>query len=205
MDNGMIGAPPMGEPNFMGNDPNMGGDIPPMGDDPNGDGGIPPMGDDPNMGGDQNQFDNNFDAGVEADEDEDPENYIKQLTGKLSQKLRSFNKENGQPDEALNKYAAKMVIKAAADGMSPEGRTELKKAVNTAKGSEEDTEDMSSDGAEENAGDMEQEPMMERFFTKRKLAEALMNMSDADKKKVDERPTKKLKQNKGSIYGGPTL
>ena len=211
MDNGMMGTPPMGEPDFMGGgqDSNMGGGMPPMDGDPNMDGGMPPMGGDPNMGGDQNQFDKNFDAGVEADEDEDPENYIKQLTGKLAQKLRSFNKENGQPDEALNKYAAKMVIKAAADGMSPEGRTELKKAVNTANGSEDDMGDTSSDGSNEGGDempmdDMGQEPMMERYFTKKNLAEALMNMSNTEKDKGDNRPQKKTEQQKRqkTLYSG---
>ena len=214
MDNGMMGTPPMGGPNFMdngmgqnpaGGDPNM------MGDDMSQ--GLPPMGGDEGMdpsqdNGGNNPFDNNFDAGVEADENEDPENYIKQLTGKLAQKLRSFNKENGQPDESLNKYAAKMVIKAAADGMSPEGRTELKKAVNTAKGSEDDVEDMSSDGSDggnEETGmdDMEQPQISECYFTKKDLAEALINMEK--EKKEEKRPTEKTKKKKETIFSGPRI
>ena len=71
----------------------------PMGDDM-GVGNEMPMGDDPNImrpdGG--SEFDTNFDAGVEADEDEDPKKYIQQLTGKLSQELGKYNNELGEPD-----------------------------------------------------------------------------------------------------------
>ena len=78
----------------------------------------PQMGDDllgdPGMEGGEgeNQYDTNFDAGVEADEDSDPKTYIQQLTGKLSQSLNSFNDEQG-PDAGLNKYVASMIVAAA--------------------------------------------------------------------------------------------
>ena len=78
--------PPMDGPSMMGGDPN--GAMPPM-DDPNMMGGDPSM-----MGGDMgngSEFDTNFDAGVDADEDTDPKKYIQQLTGKLSQSLRKYN------------------------------------------------------------------------------------------------------------------
>lgn len=60
----------------MGNE--MGGEMPMDGETPMGN--EIPM--DDNSG---SEFDTNFDAGVEADEDEDPKKYIQQLTGKLSQ------------------------------------------------------------------------------------------------------------------------
>ena len=78
-----------------------------MGGDPNG--AMPPM-DDPNMmGGDMgngSEFDTNFDAGVDADEDTDPKKYIQQLTGKLSQSLRKYNSSLPQPETDLCKYVA---------------------------------------------------------------------------------------------------
>ena len=87
-------------------------DFPPMGGDE-----MPPMGmendnEEMMMGGDMegngdNQmptdFDSNFDAGVEADEETDPKRFIQQLTGKLSQSLNSYNNENGEPDTELGK------------------------------------------------------------------------------------------------------
>ena len=60
------------------------------------DGQMPPM--DINNMGDNNEFDTNFDPGVEADEEQDPKKFIQQLNGKLSQSLRKYNENNGQPD-----------------------------------------------------------------------------------------------------------
>lgn len=109
---------PMDMPMDMG----MGGDMP-MGDtnDPMMGGGMPPM----DMGMQQNPYDTNFDAGVEADENADPKKYIQQLTGKLSQSLRNYNDGQPQADADLNKYVAGMIIKQAIDGLSPEDVQEV--------------------------------------------------------------------------------
>lgn len=83
------------------------------------------------MGGDNpNQFDTNFDAGVEADEDSDPKKYIQQLTGKLSQSLRSYNENLPQPDADLNKYVAGMIVKQAVEGLSPDDTNEIINKIN---------------------------------------------------------------------------
>lgn len=79
---------------------------------------------DPNIGGmsqqpeTQENFEADFDAGVEADEDDDPKKFIQQLTGKLSQSLRKYNDELPQPDAELSKYVAGMIIKQAVEGLS---------------------------------------------------------------------------------------
>lgn len=99
----------------------------------------------------QSEFDTNFDAGVQADEDTDPKKYIQQLTGKLSTTLNSYNNENGD-DEGLNKYVGKMIIKQAAKHMSPSDRKELIKAVNMANQDEEPSEE-----PEENEMDLDSE------------------------------------------------
>lgn len=98
-----------------------------------------------NMGQD-NQFDTNFDAGVEADEDKDPKKFIQQLTGKLSQSLRKFNEDNGQPDVDLNKYVAGMIVKQAMEGLSQDDADEILDKVK----SDEDfsTEDGQSDNSQ---------------------------------------------------------
>lgn len=113
------------------NDPDNMEGVPEM--NPQEDGGIPQDG--------KSVYDTNFDAGVEADEDEDPKKYIQQLTGKLSTTLNSFNNENGS-DESLNKYVAKMIIKQAVKGMDDSFRKELIKAINTA---EEEPEEEKED------------------------------------------------------------
>lgn len=53
-----------------------------------------------------------FDAGVEADEDENPEKYIQQLAGKLGTTLRKYSEDKGQPDFDLEKFAINSVISA---------------------------------------------------------------------------------------------
>ena len=108
--------PPMDMSQDMGND--MGGNFMPQGDM----GGMPM---DNGMGGADSQFDTNFDAGVEADEEQDPKKFIQQLTGKLSQSLRKFNDDNGQPDVDLCKYVAGMIVKQAMNGLSQEDADEI--------------------------------------------------------------------------------
>lgn len=53
-----------------------------------------------------------FDAGVEADEEEDPEKFIQQLSGKLGQALRDYTDKTGEVDSDLEKYAVNSVISA---------------------------------------------------------------------------------------------
>ena len=136
---------------------------------PNDMGGEMPM-----DGGEKNQFDSNFDAGVEADEETDPKRYIQQLTGKLSQSLNSYNEENG-PDEGINKYVASMIIAAAAKNLDEKAKKELIEKINSASSDEETPEDSNDeipdDGMEDVPQDMEQQPMMESFITKKQLAE----------------------------------
>lgn len=94
--------------------------LPPVGDD------MPPMDD---IGGgqqdDEQQFDADFDAGVEADENNDPKRYIQQLAGKLSQSLRKYNEGLPNPDTDLNKYVAGMANDAAVEGLNPDDVEEI--------------------------------------------------------------------------------
>lgn len=102
---------------MMSND-NMGG-----GFDQQGEEAMPPM--DNNGIENDNEFDTNFDPGVEADEEQDPKKFIQQLTGKLSQSLRKYNENNGQPDVDLSKYVAGMITKQAMEGLSQEDADEI--------------------------------------------------------------------------------
>lgn len=179
-----------------------------------------PMGDMPDFdeGGDMgddgfgDKFDRDFDAGVEADEDEDPENYIRQLTGKLSQKINSYVSDNGN-DESLTKYAANMVIRAAADGMSEKGKKELIKTVNTTDSADDeglDDEDENPEGNEPDEGDdmdfqsdEQEQPVNEVIMTKKRLRECFMNMSmfDGDDDFTERtRPAESNKQK--SVFSG---
>ena len=94
-------------------------------------------------------FDTNFDAGVEADEETDPKRYIQQLTGKLSQSLSSYNNENGEPDTELGKYVLGMLVKQGVKGMDEKDKKEIIKKINTDDSEEMDDDMMdTSDGSE---------------------------------------------------------
>lgn len=109
-------------------DMSMGGSSQPMGPDPMaggaGMGPDPSMGEDPNMGQDKN-YGNDFDAGVEANEEEDPEKYIQQLTGKLSQSYNKYNSSQPKPNVDLAKYVAGMILKQTTKGLEPEDKKEI--------------------------------------------------------------------------------
>lgn len=142
----MDGMPPM-DPQMMGGDPTQ---------DQN---GMPPM-DNMSQDNNQSQFDTNFDAGVEADEDTDPKKYIQQLTGKLSTTLNSYNSENAD-DEGLNKYVAKMIVKASTKNMDDAQKKEIIKAINTSATSTSEDETEPEEGGEEEQIDVNVEDNMQ--------------------------------------------
>lgn len=127
---GQMQAPMMGDENMPQNDLDMNQDG--LGDEM--------MDNQPDMEQQNNgesEFDTNFDAGVEADEDTDPKKYIQQLTGKLSTTLNNFNNEN--EDEGLNKYVAKMIVKQATKNLDDAAKKDIIKAINTS--SEKDVDE----------------------------------------------------------------
>lgn len=103
---------------------------------------------------DTNEFDADFDAGVEADEEEDPKHFIEQLSGKLSQSLRSYQSTLPKPDAATAKYAAGMVVKAAIEGLSSK---DVKDILN--KISDEDNDDVETEPNDEEMDNGEEQQM----------------------------------------------
>lgn len=191
-DPAMQGTAGMGDPNAMA-DPNMPADPNAMPED---------------------QFGGNFDAGVEADEDTDPENFIQQLTGKLSQSLKDYDEQNpGNLD--LDKYVIGMIVKQAVKGMDEgERKKVIKKIKETPLPSDDQMEDTSTEGVESDpaleaeGGDEQtpdiggqEQPMQEkRSFrvTKgqfKKLLEAINNTEDDDSRR-DSDYSKFVKMNK---------
>lgn len=112
-------------------------DVPPMGLDsdfppeanagPDGvtDAGMMP--DDSSMG-DEKNFGADFDAGIDADEDTDPEKYIQQLTGKLTQVLRDFDGNNGGNTDT-DKFVLGMVLKQCVKNMDEDDRRDMIKKI----------------------------------------------------------------------------
>lgn len=105
-------------------------------------------------GDDGNKYDADFDAGVKADEDEDPKTYIQQLTGKLSQSLRKYNDSLPKPDSDLCKYVAGMINKQASKGLSEKDVTEILSKVKIGNDDEDaDDEKDDIDTLEDNGND----------------------------------------------------
>ena len=93
-----------------------------------------------------------FDAGVKANEEEDPKKFIEQLTGKLGQSLRKYTEEQGQPDFDLEKFVINSVISATHTAeMDEEDRKDIIKKINSA--GDEDNEDNSSDNQDDSSDD----------------------------------------------------
>lgn len=134
-----------------GTDANMGSDDAELGDMPSDQEPLGGMNDgftEPNNNRgseEENEFNTNFDAGVEADEEEDPKKFIQQLTGKLSQSLRKYNEDNGEVDNELNKYVVGMVAKQAADGLSKEDAKDIIKKIKSNDGGEDVEESVNRD------------------------------------------------------------
>ena len=164
----------------------MGGEMP-MGDEMDGE---MPMGDDSNMIGPDggSEFDTNFDAGVEADEDEAPKKYIQQLTGKLSQELGKYNNELGEPDVELSKYVGGMITKQVAKYLDDSGKKELIKKIKTTDSSDESGGIPMDDNIEENP-EAENMPMESYSLSKKNLAKIFESFNDDNTRKNE---TKKV-------------
>lgn len=182
----MTQPPPMGDPMMQG-DPN--GGMPPMGD-PNGE--MQPM-DDP-MSQDGSEFDTNFDAGVDADENTDPKKYIQQLTGKLSQSLRKYNENLPKPETDLCKYVAGMILKQTTDGLTGSDKKDIIDKVNG--DSSENNDDM-GDGSMQQLNNQpmegEEQPMMESVNHREivnELFQELTQKKDNTNYQIAQRPIK---------------
>lgn len=157
---------------------------------------------DPMDGGEGNQFDSNFDAGVEADEDSDPKTYIQQLTGKLSQSLNSFNDEQGS-DAGLNKYVASMIVAAACKYLDEKAKKEIIEKINSAQ-SDADEESMPDNGELEN-GDMgDGADLQESVYSKKQIMEMVSGVGIRPDSEDEDVPVKQEEPVK-TIFRGKTF
>lgn len=158
---------------------------------------------DDNSGSD---FDTNFDAGVEADEDEDPKKYIQQLTGKLSQELGKYNNELGEPDIELSKYVGGMIVKQVAKNMDEPSKKELIKKINTTDGADDDIESEDTPSEEMmDGGDTSEEMPMESYkMSGREVREMLESFNSVFDRKDDEtKSEKKVSKDSGKAKRTP--
>lgn len=144
--------------------------------------------DDMSMDGEDNPFDTNFDAGVEADEENDPQKYIQQLTGKLSQSLQSYEESLPQPNSGDAKYVGAMILSQVAKYMSEKDFNEMMKdAQDKSGGNDEDNTDDSNieDANDDTGGDMELNES-----DKKHISEILNKMISGDENQTKNVPLK---------------
>ena len=115
-----------------------------------------------------------FDAGVEADEDEDPEKYIQQLAGKLGTTLRKYSEDKGQPDFDLEKFAINSVISATHTGeMDEEDQKDIiKKIKNSGDKGKDVNVDVNVDTGDDEEGNMSDDEVDVDSETEEPLDEA---------------------------------
>ena len=195
----MPSEPPMGD----GNMGQMGGDMPPM------NGNQPPMGDDEM----NSEFDTNFDAGVDANEQEDPKKFIQQLTGKLSQSLRKYNNEQPQPDAELSKYVCGMIVKQAIEGLKPEDVEDIMKKIKSDDDFDNDTPEdnqLNNNGGSEDmqpqTDQPEQMPMesLNRNHNQ-KIEEIFQDLISTEKEDTIERPLKRTNSFRHKPFTSPNF
>lgn len=93
-----------------------------------------------------------FDPGVEADEEEDPEKFIQQLAGKIGTSLRTYTKDNGEPDFDLEKYVINSVISATHTAeMDKSDQKDIIEKIKTS-GDEDEDEDLGDDEFDDDLG-----------------------------------------------------
>ena len=93
-----------------------------------------------------------FDPGVEADEEEDPEKFIQQLAGKIGTSLRTYTKDNGEPDFDLEKYVINSVISATHTAeMDKSDQKDIIEKIKTS-GDEDEEEDLGDDEFDDDLG-----------------------------------------------------
>ena len=191
--------PPMGQDPMMG----AGEEIPTDEEMPMDNGSMDPMGGEPQDQG--NDFGGNFDAGVEANEETDPEKFIQQLTGKLSQSLKKYNDENGDDESGLNKYVAGMIATQASKGLTDSEKDEIIKKINSGDVEDEEPVDdeMDNEGGEEieTPEDMPMESKKYRFSKKQIMESFLMTQSPRDVE--DHKEEKKSPKVKNSVRNKP--
>lgn len=129
-----------------------------------------------------NIFDTDFDAGVEADEEEDPKKYIEQLTGKLSQSLNKYQKNQPQVDVETSKYVAGMIIKAATKGLEEKDITDILNKVKE-DGQENNTEGQEIENSEE---DLDNE-VQESINNKEKIEEIFQDVTN-NEEPIENKP-----------------
>ena len=146
----------------------------------------------------------NDEFNTDGNEQNDPKKEIQQLTGKLSQLIRQYNKDEINPDTELSQYVLGMIISATKNTLTQDQKEKLsKKLVNPDDANDEkddlSNEDEFSDGQSQN----EVFPQNESIKTSLKVInEIIGNLKDSQKEKIrkEKRLPKQYQNNNFNPY-----
>lgn len=152
----------------------------------------------PGQSEEPNPFQADFDAGVDADEKTDPKNFIRQLTGKLSQSLVSYDNEQPKVDVELKKYVANMILKQCMKGLPSDVVDEIIEKAKT--DNETDQKEQPSDEDDMNAVQDNQSTEMpteslSRSQRMREVKNAYQDIVKGSTEKADQLDGLKVKNN----------
>lgn len=142
-------------------------------------GGDPMMGGDPMEGGPDDMEDPDMDGegpdSMGGDSENGPGKDVKKYSGELSQALNSYNEENPEDEEKVNKYAINMIAAQVADYLSDKDKRSVIKKL---RGSEDDmSSDEMPEGEEmpEGPDDEQGMPPMDENRIVREIVDDLVN------------------------------
>jgi hypothetical protein len=130
-----------------------------------------------------------FDAGVDADEESDPKNYIEKLTGKLAQKLRDYNKT--ETDSDLNKFVINSLVPASIPNMDSKDANDVIDKVKDNQNNDENKQK-----AETNNAAQEDQPIQQEESNNSEiddLINEIINKKTPSKRTLNKMPFKSPK------------
>lgn len=166
---------------------------------------LPPMQNEPLMGEPNSDLPMPNDE-VNADENEqnDPKKEIQQLTGKLSQLIRQYNKDEINPDTELSQYVLGMIISAAKNTLTQDQKEKLSKKLVNPDDTNDENDDLSNED-EFNGGQPQDEVFPQNESIKSSLNiinEIIGNLRDSQKEKIrkEKRLPKQYQNNNFNPY-----
>jgi len=98
--------------------------------------------------------DEGFDAGIDVDEEIDPEKFIQKLAGKIGTSLRKYNDERDEPDYELEKYVINSVISATnTSEMSEDDQKDIIKKIKSSSNKSSDDENSADEDTNDEISD----------------------------------------------------
>lgn len=95
-----------------------------------------------------------FDPDVDADEETDPKKFIQQMAGKIAQSLRSYTKDEGEPDFELEKFVINSIISATnTSQMDKSDQKDIINKIKEAGDNQEGGDELSDELADEPKSD----------------------------------------------------